>query len=479
MKLKYFNGNNNFSSFTEDQAVAAKGIINFLRSEWEDGKFIISLSGSGGTGKTYLTNYIINNSGYASNLILCAAPTHKACRNLSKALGGKKVVTIQSVFGFRLDVDIDDFDPNNPAFTPKSAPKITSLHKVLLIDEASMLNRKLVKYIINYCRKLQIKIIFVGDDKQLAAPKDNDISAFKMSSKVFQLNQIVRQEESSPIKDLLSIIREDINNKTFGFLEYLFKNPECFNANNNGYKLIDFKNSASLIRFKFEDDDFKKDITLYKIIAYKNVRVNQWNDFVRKIVVKNSDTSVLTIDDLLMSYVTLVDEFNSIIFSNSEEYIVKDIVDTIDPKYQFKGFLIRFQCIYNGEITSPIFVINHNDNYTWQMYCKVVYEMINEAKTANVHKRSALWKEYFSFKKKYLSLKPIMVGDKVFIDRDLDYGFAITSHRSQGSTYGTVFVDLKDMIYDKNNHPFTDRDDVLRRIYVACSRASKQLYLIW
>lgn len=49
----------------------------------------------------------------------------------------------------------------------------------------------------------------------------------------------------------------------------------------------------------------------------------------------------------------------------------------------------------------------------------------------------------------------------------------------QGSTYGTVFVDLKDMIYDRNNHPFTNRDDVLRRIYVACSRPSKELYLIW
>ena len=63
--------------------------------------------------------------------------------------------------------------------------------------------------------------------------------------------------------------------------------------------------------------------------------------------------------------------------------------------------------------------------------------------------------------------------------RDIDYGFAISSHKSQGSTYNTVFVDVNDMIYDKNGKPYTNRDELLRRLYVACSRASHELILCY
>ena len=47
----------------------------------------------------------------------------------------------------------------------------------------------------------------------------------------------------------------------------------------------------------------------------------------------------------------------------------------------------------------------------------------------------------------------------------------------QGSTYDTVFVDLNDMIYDKNGNIYPNADDLLRRLYVACSRASHNLIL--
>lgn len=480
MKLKYL-GNSKTSIFTDDQQEAINGILQFLAEDFKDGSFIVSLCGPGGVGKTFCIDYIIHNSVYTPSVIMCAAPTHKACRNLSNAIRGRKVITIQSLFGFRLDCNIEDFDPNNPYFSPISNPKLTNLYKVLIIDESSMLNQKLVNYIVNYCRKLKIKVIFVGDDFQLAAPKDNKISSFSKSSKIFKLNQIVRQSENNPIRDVLDIMRNDIEHKTFDFLNYVNKKKEDVNPlNNTGWHFIDMNTAANLIKFKFSGEEFQEDVSMYKIVSYKNIRVTSWNNFVRKCIIPNSAKSILTKDDLLMSYSTIVDDFNSIVFANSEEYIVHDIVDTVDSIYNFKGFLVRFQQVYGGDITPPIFVINHVDNYTWQYYCKVVSDMIDEAKRANNHTRSGLWKKYFEFKKRYLSLVPIIdIIGKIISDRDLDYGFAISAHKSQGSTYGTVFVDLKDMIYDRNNHPFTNRDDVLRRIYVACSRPSKELYLIW
>lgn len=47
----------------------------------------------------------------------------------------------------------------------------------------------------------------------------------------------------------------------------------------------------------------------------------------------------------------------------------------------------------------------------------------------------------------------------------------------QGSTYDVVFVDMHDMVYDKNNQVYGDLNDMLRRLYVACSRARKELIL--
>lgn len=49
----------------------------------------------------------------------------------------------------------------------------------------------------------------------------------------------------------------------------------------------------------------------------------------------------------------------------------------------------------------------------------------------------------------------------------------------QGSTYQTVFVDVNDMVYSKLGQPYNNQDDLLRRLYVGCSRASKELILCY
>lgn len=47
----------------------------------------------------------------------------------------------------------------------------------------------------------------------------------------------------------------------------------------------------------------------------------------------------------------------------------------------------------------------------------------------------------------------------------------------QGSTYDNVFVDLNDMIYNSNGMMYANYEETLRRLYVACSRARKELVL--
>ena len=109
----------------------------------------------------------------------------------------------------------------------------------------------------------------------------------------------------------------------------------------------------------------------WNIIGYTNDKVAIWNNFVRNRIIKDADKTIINKNDLIMSYQTIVNEFNSIVINNSEEYIVKDIINYTDTTYGFKGFLVKFQMIHGGNITKPLFIIDHRDKFTIQKYDKV------------------------------------------------------------------------------------------------------------
>lgn len=466
--------------FTDGQQTAIDAAINFIAKPFSD-KFIIGIDGAGGTGKTFITNFIINNCIYAKSVIKCCSPTHKACRIFSQAMDGIKVETIQSTFGLRLNLKLEDFDPNKPAFGPIASPKLENI-RLLVIDEASMIPHKLVNYIIKICKEKQIKIIILGDVYQLAPVNEKKSTFFTNCSNIYTLTEIVRQKANNPINFLLSMLREDIKNKSYRFLQYLSKNINNYNYNSNGegFTIVRHNDFKEYITTCFNDASYTENIDLYRIIAYTNKAVANWNKFVRHNIIKNADTKIITKHDLIMCYETIVDNFLSEIICNSEEYIIHDIVDYVDSKYKFKGFLIKFQKVNGGRITRPIFVIDHKDKFTVQYYYKVLNELIENAKNANGAQRAAKWKSYYSFKQTYLIAANIENRNgTILVQRDLDYGFALTSHKSQGSTYDTVFVDVNDIVYDRNGNIYANQDDLLRRLYVACSRAQTKLVLCY
>ena len=60
-----------------------------------------------------------------------------------------------------------------------------------------------------------------------------------------------------------------------------------------------------------------------------------------------------------------------------------------------------------------------------------------------------------------------------FVDimANIDYGYCITVHKSQGSTYSNVFVDIQNII--KNN-----KTDTKQCVYTAITRASNKLIIL-
>lgn len=470
--------------FTPSQERAINGLIEFIDSPFNSSKYVMALSGPGGTGKTFCTKYIIENCKWSSSLIKCCAPTHKACRVLSKALNNKKVITIQSMLGIRLDVDIENFDPEQPRFSPIGKVKLieeTAAVKVLIVDEASMLNYKLINFINELCKTHGIKVIYIGDASQLPPVNEKVSTAFTVASKTFKLTEIVRQEENNRIKDLLAIIREDIKNSTYKFFDYITANPEAMDSNMKGYVVCDNLSFDYMVEKCFSDEEFESNVNKYRIIAYTNAKVSYWNNTIRSNIIRDADKGILTKNDLLMSYTTITDEFMDIIINNSDDYIIKNIGEYYDQEYNFKSYLVQFINVATGFVTPKVCVIDHSDRNTFIKYYKTISKLIDDAKTANSSTRIACWKKYYDFKRKYLIATNIINSNngKIMFSRDIDYGFAITSHKSQGSTYNTVLVDINDIVFSKSGRIYTNQDEILRRLYVACSRPSDSLIMLY
>lgn len=475
------NGNKaDTSKFTDDQKKAYKELIAFIDSPFDAKDYKRALVGAAGTGKTYLVKALILNSSMSYSLIGLAAPTHKACRVLNESIhiSGIKVSTIQSDLGLRLNFDIEKFDPAHPPFDPRGKIKIGN-YKLYIVDESSMINRGLCSFLEKTCVTNKCKIIYIGDSSQLAPVGEKYSSAFK-GTKTSTLKEIVRQGDDNPVSYLLELLRYDIEHKSYEFLKYIQRFRSKFNDDyTKGYQVCTPQEFNEIVYNNFNDEALTSDVDYAKVIAYTNAAVSSWNKFIRNSIIADADKSVITKNDLIISYTTIVNQFNDCIIKNSEEYIIKDIVNYVDPVYELKGFMIKFQAIHGGDITTPLFVVDHSDSYSIQKYVQISQSMIEAAKTARSNLKAQKWRDYFAFKEHCLLLTNIMspYDGKIMFGRDLDYGFSLTSHKSQGSTFDTSLVDVNDIVYDRFGQPYADAEEVNRRLYVAASRCKNKLYL--
>lgn len=462
--------------FTEDQKKAYETLLDFINKPYDEHDYKRALAGPAGTGKTYLVKALLRNCSMSYSLIGLAAPTHKAGRVLRENISDIpcKVNTIHSDFGFRPNYNLDNFDPSNPPFDPRAKVKIGNYH-LYIIDESSMITSKLLGYIENICKKFKCKIIYIGDDDQLAPVGDRCSGAF-VNIKISRLTEIVRQEEDNPVTPIIKMLRYDVEHKTNTFLQYISKHKQSFDENyTKGYIVCDNDEFKQYVYNNFSDEQITRNVDFARIICFKNITVGYWNKFVRNSIIKDADKSIITKNDLLFSYTTIVNVFNEDVIRNSEEYIVRDIVNYVHPRYKFKGFMVTFAAIHGGKQTRPLFIIDHTDKFTITAYLKIRDEKLKAAQSAHSNSRAAKWKDYFDFTEScLLAVNIALPNNTLLYGRDIDYGFAITSHKSQGSTYDTALVDIDDIVFDKNGSPYSNIEQVNRRLYVAVSRCKNK-----
>lgn len=467
------------SGLTDDQRKAYDELIKFIQSDFNPDDYVRALSGAAGTGKTYLIQAVIRNCGLASSVIGLSAPSHKAVRVLKESVGNvnDNVTTFQSAFGFRPDYNIDNFDYKKVKFSAKEGMTKVSNYRLFIVDEASMINKKFLEYMKVVMLNLRCKIILMGDAYQLPPVGDARSAAFT-GVRTCQLNKIVRQDDDNPVRYLLDLLRYDIKHHTTYFLTYISKNKGAHdNTFTKGYSVVGASEFKRQVGLYFSNGNILTDTDYCRVIAYTNRAVSSWNKYVRNCIVAQSDKSVITKNDLVTSYNTIVDEFGGTVINNSEDYIVHDIANYYHPDYGLKGFVVSFQAIHGGKISNPLFVLDHTDMESLRAYCQIAMNLIDSAKSAG--SLSGLkWKRFYKFRDKILLLQNIGRSDgTIMLSRTLDYGFSITAHKAQGSTYDVAMVDVNDIVFDKNGYIYNNIDDMNRRLYVACSRCKNKLIL--
>ena len=150
-------------TFNEEQFDGLKKIKHWLKN----GETFFTLAGYAGTGKSTVVKKVLDTYRYG---IVVSAPTHKAKKVVINTTG-EEGQTLHALLGLRPDVDLDNFNPNNPKFNPIATPRIAD-YNFVVIDEASMIGHNMGN-LLNMIAGLHDKIlILVGDWAQAKPVKD-------------------------------------------------------------------------------------------------------------------------------------------------------------------------------------------------------------------------------------------------------------------------------------------------------------------
>lgn len=491
---------------SEEQDKALKELIHhvLMRSNKP-----ITLSGFAGVGKSslikYLELYLEKRLPNKFNFVY-AAPTHAATVYLGLNLGYLPY-TIQSIIVTKYDNKYKEWVK---CFSSKFLSAINQImYNILVVDESSMLSCEDVFVLSQLAEKSNIQLIFLGDKAQLpeiTTKKHKTISPVFTDFKQVKLTKVQRTNDN----DILKVLTE-IRTNPNGILpivpnterlkyydrtqtkEFYDKFIEKFNENNQGTVMISYTNSfvkdfnkrARKTIFGDDTDGLNINEIIVGYGGYNNKQVNGYN-------LANS----------IKYRVTEIEEKDSFVIIKG----VSDVVTKINPDIA----TTRTNYLQLSEHDS-IVIDKYNNLEAFEKNNKIVSTIF---KQLYVLKKKVLlsnkWVEYFKSIEQVTShLKNIDLGSayiyipeedrmylydnnneihrevkktfpELYIDKGIDYGYAITIHKSQGATYENVFFNA--ISTENNNCKIYELDEVIGTEgnalnYVGMSRASKELHV--
>ena len=426
-------------TFSDEQYEGVKKMRDWI----DRGDRVFTLSGYAGTGKTTIVKKIVDE--FDGKVVVCA-PTHKASYVIADTTN-LKANTLHSVLGLGAATDMDNFDPANAVFDPRNPPKMKNADLVI-IDEASMVNQKLYKFTLEQAALYNTRVIFMGDDAQIPPVGEKRSNVFVEGEKdpdnFHLLKETQRLTDGNPLARVYDSIRNNLDHKDGGY-------DLVTDVNERGEGII-FTNSASdfadAIIAKFSQDDVKDDPNLVKVIAWRNVEVAKWNNVIREAKF-GKNPNLFEKGEFLMGYNT----YNRGTVMNSLDYKVTNVSDIVPNSDGINGYKLTLE-YYDHELKRnrphEMFIVDPTDTDNVNEFKRQLDLYAKAAETAkNRTERTQAWAKYYAFRERNLInfqyTRTNAWGKPTQVKKDIDYGYAITAHKSQGSTYRDVFVVESDM----------------------------------
>lgn len=460
--------------YNSEHKHAVNDILSFIKSTEK----YYGLYGYAGSGKTTLIAEIMKYVLFKSfvNFIVFSAPTNKAVHVLqSKCIIDDKYKknvafsTIHRIFGYSADFNID----GEKIFVKKRKKKQKS--NIIVIDECSMISKELAEDIFDVDSKIlnNSKIIFVGDPSQL--PPVNEVS-----SVIFE-NDLIHCKTT--LKEIVRNTHEDVNDLWTSVREWVLFNKKLTKIKKDNnieiFKKTDVKTKSKW--FYTYMDNIKKDKSAI-ILTWTNKQTDEYNNVVRQLIF-NSDKKYI-VNDVLVFTDFYVNDENIPSYTSEQIKILNTSI--YDKKVVFN------ESKYSDKII--VLIVNlimkrlKMKYKIWKLTVKLMNEEANEYKIDVLHEDSKddLDKDKelaFNIikrlsKERKISNQQVKLLWKIFnellvdIFASVNYGYSITTHKSQGSTYTNVFIDVDDILNNKNEA------DAKRCLYTALTRSSNKLYLL-
>ena len=432
------------------QQEKAKNLI----SKWwnEDNNQIFVLAGYAGTGKTFLVDYIVKNVlKLEKERVAFVAPTGKAASILIKK-GRTEASTIHRLIYNAVEkeyeTEIDGKKIKSKKIEFLKVPEIFG-YDLLVVDEISMVEEKILEDLMSY----GIRILCCGDAGQLPAIfKSNNL----LENPDFTLTEIVRQAEDNAIICLATMARNGIR-----IPEGNYGNGDVIVINRNNLSEDDFKFiSSSVDQIICGTNATRKNLN-EKIRSWKGIDIEK-NKFPLKgeKVICTTNNWEISLDEKneysLVNGIILEAQTDSLILDPSLKLgsieLKADFLDNSVPDILFDSSIFS-EGSYSFEAWQRAYLLDDGTFSIKDIFWK--------------KKDGELKEDFFKRKKEELIRKHNAISDKQ-ISR-IEFAYAISCHKSQGSEFDSVIV------FDES---FIFRNDAKKWLYTAITRAKKKLIII-
>lgn len=433
-------------SLNDQQKSALYELEKFI----EDYGTEITLSGYAGTGKSTIigifSKWLDHRIGRGN--IVYTAPIHRANVITKQNNPNANVYTLSALFGFTPDTDEamerESLDLRELEFRSKNQVKYEP-GQLIIIDEASMVQDGLYEYIQKIIAKDGVSVIYVGDSAQLRPVKSDHISKVFTSDGVPQitLTKVERTGDNPILKEATRLRRgeglsyqTDINDKGQGVL--YTSNDTVINEN---------------LKQIISSEEFNADPLHFRVITATNAAAATYNSKIRSLRYGKFAKPFVK-GDILMGYSNkLRKPDGSYRLINSMDYIVQNVRDTTvkfrtdKGTIEFKAFKLSIRPIGNTIVDDfHITVIDKNepDSKLFEIveYKDRLWRMAKEAKQdKQISKYRDLVQMAFNIDNELNITKNLEDNQgRLKIRKAIDYGYAQTVWKSQGSTYSKVLI---------------------------------------